>query len=494
MLTWREKPYIYQINTWVWLSSLSERYSSPIQLHTVPDEVLDDLAAHHIDAVWLMGIWQRSEEGRLNALKYKHEYRGALPDITDDDVIGSAYAVGDYRVDDRLGGRDGLAVLRAKLRARGLRLLLDFVPNHVATDHPWVLGHPEYLIQGTREDLRDRPDDFFNKRRGRQRMFYFAHGRDPHFPGWSDTAQLNIFSAEMRKAQRDLLLDIADQCDGVRCDMAMLMLDDIFARTWHGYINGRLERPYWQELIGAVKASYPDFVFIAEVYWGREGELLNQGFDYVYDKVLYDRIMEKDVQKLRQHLLAPVAYQRRTLRFIENHDEPRAQASLGARRSYAAATLIATLPGATLFHDGQFDGRRIKLPVQIRRQPHETHDSKLRHFYKMLLAETRDPIYGGDWTLFDIGASGDITHYNLLTYGWYRRDRHDRLIVINLTEHRSRGWVHLRRWGWLAGKRWRLYDVIDGAVYDRAGDEMVERGLYVDLDPYEAHILRFEAL
>jgi len=493
MLTWRTKPTLYQINTWVWLNTLSRRYETPIQLHHVPDSVLDELAAYGFDAIWLMGIWQRNEEGRHSALQYKHEYRGALPDLIDDDVIGSAYAIGDYRVDDRLGGREGLAVLRARLRARGMRLILDFVPNHVATDHAWLRAQPDCIVQGTRDDLKKRPTDFFAKRYGR-RQAVFAHGRDPHYPGWSDTAQLNVFHPALRTAHRELLLDIAEQCDGVRCDMAMLLLDDVFARTWQGYVGSQLERPYWIELIGGVKNAYPDFRFIAEVYWGREGEMLQQGFDYVYDKMLYDRIMERDVQKLRQHLLAPLIYQRRTLRFIENHDEQRAYSTLGEQRSVPAAVLINTLPGGVLLHDGQFVGRKIKLPVQISRQPDEPSDEKLAAFYKRLLSETHDPIYSGDWTLFDIASNGDVAHFNLLAYGWYRQGHSDRLIVINLTEHRSKGWVHLRRWNWLAGRRWRLHDTLDGAQYDRSGDELTERGLFIDLEPYEAHILKFEVV
>jgi hypothetical protein len=493
MLTWQTKPTIYQINTWVWLHTLSQRCGTAVGLHNVPDEVLDDLAAYGFDAIWLMGVWQRSAAARLNALKYKHEYRGALPDLTDDDVIGSAYAISDYRVDDRLGGRDGLAVLRARLRARGLRLILDFVPNHMAIDHEWVQSRPELLIQGTKDDLKKRPNDFFAVGSAR-RQLVLAHGRDPHFPGWSDTVQVNAFHPELRAAHRAILMDIAEQCDGVRCDMAMLLLDDVFARTWEGCVEKQTDRPYWVEMIDALKNAHPDFIFIAEVYWGREGEMLQQGFDFVYDKTLYDRIVDRDIQKIRQHLLAPLAYQRRTLRFIENHDEQRAYAVLGAERSFPAAVLITTLPGGLLLHDGQLTGRRVKLPVQIARQPDEPEDAELHRLYRQLLQERRNPIYSGNWTLFEIAPAADNGHYNLLAYGWYLNERHDRLIVVNLTEYRSRGLVNLRRWNWLAGKHWRLHDMLDGAAYDRSGTEMVERGLYIDLEPYEAHIFRFEVV
>src|SRR5690606_26444562 len=124
------------------------------------------------------GVWQRSAYGRENALKYKHEYVHALPDLTDDDIIGSAYAIAAYEVDERIGGRDELASLRARLASRGLRLMLDFVPNHVAIDHHWTNEQPSFLVRGKVKDARSRPSDFFRHERARRRTVIFAHGRD----------------------------------------------------------------------------------------------------------------------------------------------------------------------------------------------------------------------------------------------------------------------------------------------------------------------------
>ena len=59
-----------------------------------------------------------------------------------------------------------------------------------------------------------------------------AHGRDPYFPGWPDTLQVNHRHAGFREAMLRTLESIAQQCDGVRCDMAMLVLPDVIARTW----------------------------------------------------------------------------------------------------------------------------------------------------------------------------------------------------------------------------------------------------------------------
>jgi hypothetical protein len=232
MRSFPDKLFVYEINTWVWLSELGEKYGHKITLENVPDEALDAIAMPGLDVIWLMGVWQRSPFGRENALKYRHEYQGALPDLSDDVVIGSAYAIGRYEVDERIGGRDGLATFRKKLKDRGLRLMLDYVPNHVACDHPWVKEHPDFIVMGKPEDVKKRPSDFYAITDNDGNQVVLAHGRDPLFPGWSDTAQLNAFNPELRKAVVELLRDIATQCDGVRCDMAMLLFSDIFAGTW----------------------------------------------------------------------------------------------------------------------------------------------------------------------------------------------------------------------------------------------------------------------
>jgi hypothetical protein len=495
MRSFPDKLFIYEINTWVWLSDLSNHYGRKITLDSVPDEVLDALTMPGVDVIWLMGVWKRSPFGRDNALRYKHEYQPALPDLTDDDIIGSAYAIGDYQVDERIGGRSGLAHFRQQLRQRGLRLMLDYVPNHVACDHPWVKEHPDFIVMGKPEDVKNRPSDFYAVKDSSGKEVVLAHGRDPLFPGWSDTAQLNAFNPGLRKAVAETLRDIASQCDGVRCDMAMLLFNDIFAGTWQGYVGPRPQTEYWSEIIPQVRKQYPNFLFVAEVYWGKEYEILQQGFDFAYDKVLYDRVLENDVQKLRQHLVASIDYQKQMMRFLENHDEPRAYDKLGHDRSFPAATLICTLPGGCLLHEGQFTGRIIKLPVQIARAPEEEQHLDLQEYYFKLLKETRDPIYqNGYFFLFEVGPTSEhnVTHFNMLAYGWREPDKDYRLIVVNMTEFRSQGRISLYPWDWIEGKTWRLFDVTDGAEYTRHGGEMTHEGLYIDLEAYESHVFRFE--
>lgn len=496
---WPTKPVIYQINTWVWLATLSQKYKRKITLKNVPDKELDHLAAYGVDAVWLMGVWARSPVGREMAKQYIHEYRPALPDITPDDIVGSPYAIYDYEVDDHLGGRKQLAHLRGRLRIRGLLLILDFVPNHVALDHHWVQDHPHYLMQGTARDLKRRPSDFYAAKDAWGRTVVVAHGRDPYFPGWADTAQVNAFNPLLRQAMCDTVRDIASQCDGVRCDMAMLLNTEIFKQTWTGFYDEEAvpETEFWTEIIPPVKADYPDFKFIAEVYWNMESDLQQLGFDFTYDKMLYDRITGHTPADVRAHLLGDIEFQKRLVRFIENHDEPRAYTALGPDKSRPAITLAATLPGALLLHDGQFTGRRAKLPVQIGRQPEEPVDEALETFYKLLLRELRADIYQtGQWIMFGLfpAWSHNDTYDNIIAHGW-RSGGDFRLIVVNLTGIPSQGLVNLAPWrDDLAGCKWQLDDVLNGTNYMREGDRMLHPGLYIDLPPYQLHIFSFECL
>ena len=491
-LTWPKNPIIYEINTWVWLQELSRRYQHPIKLATVPAEEWDAIAAVGLDALWLMGVWERSPAGIQIARQYEDlhgEYQRLLPNYSPDDLVGSPYSVHRYVVDDHLGGPEGLAAARQALAERNMLLMLDFVPNHVALDHPWVHLHPEYLIQGSNVDLAERPDEFFQAD-GK----IFAYGRDPYFPPWTDTAQLNAFSPSLRQAAIDTLGEILGQCDGVRCDMAMLFLNHVFEQTW-GYRAGK--RPaaeFWWQVIKAVRGRSHRVLFMAEVYWNMERELQQQGFDYCYDKRLYDCLVHETAETTRQHLLADLTFQEKLVRFIENHDEPRAAAIFDPQRLPAAAVTIATLPGAKLFHQGQFEGRQIKLPVQLGRRPSEQIVLDLQTFYGKLLRAINPSVFrDGEWRPGGLAGWPDNASYtNLLAWCWRQGDQR-RLIVVNLSNQSAQG--HIRPpWGDLAGRAWRLTDVFSRDIYERAGDEMCDPGLYVALEAWGFHFLRFEKI
>src|SRR6478736_6911731 len=398
MTYWSPRPTIYEINACVWLHELSMQAQRPVNLGNVPTQIWDGLGSYGCDAVWLMGVWKRSPAGIAVSMRNDalvNEFRRLLPDFTAQDNVGSAYCVKDYRVDARLGGPKGLAQARSELAARGMRLILDFVPNHVAPDHSWATEHPEYFIQGSAPELTERPGEFL-----RIGDHVLACGRDPYFPPWQDVLQLNAFSPDLRKATIATVLSIADQCDGMRCDMAMLLLNQVFERTWGQRAGAMPQTEYWRDLIGVVKQRYPDVLFMAEAYWDLEWELQQQGFDLCYDKKLYDRLQHGNAESIRLHLCADLAYQQKLVRFIENHDEPRAAASFFRAKQHAVALTTATLPGARLFHEGQFEGRKVRPPVFLGRRPQETSNQELQSFYAALLQAIDNALFrDGQWTL-----------------------------------------------------------------------------------------------
>ena len=488
MPKWPNYPSIYEINTWVWLSELSLKAGKHIDLSSVPSTEWDAIAKFGSDAVWLMGVWERSPAGIEISNKNKgllDDFRRTLPDFKPQDNVGSPYCVKNYVVDAHLGGPKGLAAARQELAKRGMKLLLDFVPNHVAPDHPWATEHPEYLIRGTLEDAMNNPESFIEVKGN-----VFACGRDPFFPAWPDVLQVNAFEPEFRKASVETVSSIAAQCDGIRCDMAMLMLNKIFERTWGSRAGQCPATEYWVDLITAIKKASPEFLFMAEAYWDLEWELQQQGFNFCYDKKLYDRLEHSGAEDIRLHLCAEISYQQKLVRFIENHDEPRAAATFSAEKERIAAITIATLPGARLFHEGQFEGRKKKLPVFMGRRPQETADPALLSFYATLLKNIDSPVFReGEWMLCErTGWPDNQSFQNLVAWTW-RKGEERILVVINFSGSNVQARVPVP-WQDLRGTTWRLSDAFSGVTYVRQGDEMSGPGLYVEMGPWNWNFFR----
>lgn len=489
MPSWPKNPIIYEINTWLWLDFLCQKYETPITLANIPWAEWDEIRQNGFDAVWLMGVWQRSAESALISNLNQNlvtTFRKALPDFTPDDNIGSAYAVLDYVVDPRLGGNEALAIAREDMAKRGLLLMLDFVPNHVSRDHIWVKNRPEYFIQGKIEDLLGSGGEYFEANRR-----IIACGKDPYFPAWQDTAQLNAFNPDLRLAAARTLSNISSMCDGVRCDMAMLMLNHVFAQTWGERAGTAPAHEYWQEVIDAVHHDQPDFLFLAEAYWDLEWQMVQCGFDFCYDKRLYDCLSKDDPSQVSAHLSADPTYQQRMVRFIENHDEKRASVAFSTRKELLAAITMSTIPGAKLFHEGQMEGRRIHTPVFLRRRAEEAIYTDKYQFYQHIIRTASSALVrDGEWRNCPVtGWENHFNHTNLIAWSIHQ-DTSTVLVVINFSEERSQGLVHLPYVD-LAGSSWRLVDLFKGDVFVRKGDDMTGPGLFVDLVPWDFHFLWF---
>ncbi len=486
----RPHPHLYEINTWAWLEKLSARLGRTITLAEVPDSEWDSLARLGFDAVWLMGVWRRSERARQIELAKAAapggaaQYDRALPGWKPEDVIASPYAVAEYAPDPHVGTWESLDAVRAKLHARGMALFLDFVGNHTALDHRWTREHPEFYVNGTADDFQREPESFCRVETPR-RVFFLALGRDPYFPPWPDVAQLNHFSPQMRAAQMADLRTIAAHCDGVRCDMAMLHLSDIFERIWGKYLRGATapQQEFWERAHVAV----PELILLAEAYWGTESRLLDMGFSYVYDKGLYDAVRDRNMTDVHARLSASAAYQKRLARFLENHDEERCVSVFGRERRVSVASLMGTLPGMRFYHQGELEGASVRLPITLRIAADEPADPAATAFFAKLLRITKDVVFhGGEWNVLAVTAEGDDTAGNLAVYEW-RSEKAWKVIAVNLAGGASQGRVHFGNRAWPA-KEYAFYDELNDERYVRGAEELRGMGLFVRRDGSDAHL------
>ena len=351
----------------------------------MPEAEFDTWQHRGFTHIWLMGVWTTGPQSRAVALAVQdlqQEYRRALPDYEDTAVSGSPYSIADYRVPKALGGESGLKKFRKRLNERGMKLILDFVPNHVGLDHLWLKERPQLFVRGDANT----PGVFEQQTRAAVR--WIAHGKDPYFPPWSDTAQLDYRNPETCAAMQETLLGIAERCDGVRCDMAMLILNDIFNRTWsHLPCSAKETSPeFWATAISETKHAHSGFLFLAEAYWDLEARLQSLGFDYTYDKKLYDAIIHRNAAAVQQHLPNTSAdYIRASAHFLENHDEPRIATLLSTPEHRAAALLVLALPGMRFLHEGEIVGARVKSPVQLSRRCAENPNPEIAQIYDTIL-------------------------------------------------------------------------------------------------------------
>lgn len=480
-------PSLYQINTRVWLTGLGQTLGRSVTLDDIPDVELDRLAKQGFDWVWLLSVWQTGPEAqrvsRTNP-DWQDDFQDTLADLCEEDIAGSGFAIIGYTVHANLGGDAALARLRQRLRQRGLKLMLDFVPNHMGLGHPWVEDHPDFLVEGTEQDLANAPQNYTRVQTPQGEQI-FAYGRDPYFGGWPDTLQLNYANPALQAAMMNELLRISEQCDGVRCDMAMLVLPEVFERTW-----GQRTPPFWPTAIQRVRERVSDFLFMAEVYWDMEWTLQQQGFDTAYDKRLYDRLREGHPRAVRDHFRGELDYQDKLARFLENHDEPRAAATFSLKMHQAAAVLTFLSPGLRFFHQGLLEARKKRISPHLVRAPQEPVDQELSQFYDRLLAILRKPVVrDGQWQLLEcsVGWDGNETNEGIIVFGWSGPQGDSLVVAVNYASHQSQCYVRLP-FADIAGKKWQLQDQLSSASFERNGDDLAGRGLYLDMAPWQVAV------
>lgn len=390
------KVRIYEINTRVHCSNFDQ----------IADAELAELSQLGFNAVWMMGVWRISEGART------------VSKITSNDFEGSPYAVPVYEINRELGGRSKFNRLVKRAHDTGLRVIVDFVSNHMAVDSPWISQPATSFIRSDTTARNQSTNEFFLGRSGEA----IAFGRDPYFSPWNDTAQLDYSNGALRTRMIEVLKRISQIADGVRCDMAMLVLRDCFRQLWYPLLpqtlfDEKMPGEFWDQAIGEIKKISPGFAFIAEAYWDREHQLRELGFDLCYEKKLYDALVGHDLGRVVERLQRDSDALRGSLYFIENHDEPRAASVFSKPDNLAALALILSIPGSSLIHEGQMEGKHERLPVQrIKPLTEEPPDLALRESYVRLLQITRDDVFEkGDFQLFDPGVYGAL--------GFIRKDR-----------------------------------------------------------------------
>ena len=332
-----------------------------------------------------------------------------------DDIIGSPYCVRRYVVDESFGGPQALAKARQELADRGVRLVLDYVPNHVAPDHPWTSEHPERFVRGGQNDLDADPASWISV--GGQVL---ARGRDPYFPAWPDVVQLDAFSPALRNATAETLADISDQCDGIRCDMAMLLTNDVFSRTWGGRTGPRRRRSFGPRSSASCANAIPRRCLSPRLTGTSNGNCSSRVSISATTSGSTTGSWPPSPAPYEAIYGADIGYQSRLLRFLENHDEPRVAERMPPEAERAAAIAIATLPGATMWHEGQFEGRRVRPPVFLARRPDEPSDQSLASWYRSLVeAIGASGMREGEWRQLDVtGWPDNQSCANLLAWSW----------------------------------------------------------------------------
>ena len=482
----RTNPHILEVNAQIWLNKIQRHLGRKITLAQIPESYLFEIKSSGFDAIWLMGIWEESLTSRhiaRNDEPINNYLKKIVPDYKKEDIFGSPYSICSYKINEKFGTKEDLLAFKAKLNENGLALILDFVGNHFSVDHPLTWQEPDLFITSKTE-----PSDkelFYQNKNG----VWLAHGKDPYFAPWTDSAQLNLFNPKTRQVLLDYLLEVCPLCDGLRCDMVMLMLNKVHKDIWGNYLDFEIpNEEFWPAAIRKVKEKFPSFTFIAEVYWGLESEVQDLGFDFTYDKILYDRLLFSNPTQIADHLRAEHLYQKKTLRFIANHDEEAPITAFGSmQRSFAAAAVAYTLSGARLLTSSQIFGDKHRLPIQYlpERLPSDT--SSVDFYTKFLSIINHPCFHGGQWSLKEAKSydGKDLSYQNILTWVWTQNTT-CKIVVINYSGQNSKFKIFIDK----LPKKENVHlkdEFLDNSL-DIPYKDLKEQGLTLEFAPYEFKI------
>jgi len=487
-----DNPKLYEINTRVWI----KQFGKNIKLSEIPNDYFKNLRQLGFSYIWLMGVWKTPAENIKYALSPEliKRYKKCFPDWKPEDVIGSPYAIDSYQLNPLLGTFEDLIQLKEKVNQLGLKVILDFIPNHFGAHSSVVNNSTQLFLKGDEQLLKDDFSTYF--RLETNENIILAHGRDPFFLAWSDTAQLNYFSAETRTFMTEQLLQLTNYCDGLRCDMAMLSMNNVFQNTWSGPITKfNLEKPqteFWTDAIKKVKKVKPNFILIAEVYWDLESELIDLGFDYAYYKHFLDMLINDDIPGIKHNLNSDLNYLKKLVFFLENHDEERAVKSLGIKKSIASSVIFLTLPGMKLLYNGQLDGKRIRCPVQIGKPSDDKGLKNLKDFYLKILPVINNETYQkGTFNLIqpNVYNKKDESYNNILVWYWQYYNV-IRITIVNYSPKHAKGKIKFSVNN--LPSIVELKDLLTKANLKITSKKLSDEGFVVNLKGYQSRIIEIK--
>ena len=485
---WMPNTVLIAKSTYVWLDQLSKRYKRHIhRLDHIPDEELSTLASRGFNALWLIGVWERSRASQT----IKRLCGNA-------DAVASAYSLYDYTIAADLGGEEAYRNLRDRASAKGIRLASDMVPNHMGIDSSWVVNHPEwflsrhdspypsYRFEGPDLSNDDRVEikieDHYYEQSDAAVVFrrrdkwtgdtqYVYHGNDGTSFPWNDTAQLNYLSAQVREQVIQTILQVARSFPIIRFDAAMTLAKRHIQRLWFptpgsgGAIPSRAEcsmttaqfdaaipHEFWREVVDRVAVEVPGTLLLAEAFWLMEGYFVRTlGMHRVYNSAFMVMLRDEDNANYRSVLKNTMEFDpgimKRYVNFMSNPDERTAIDQFGnGDKFFGVASMMATLPGLPMFGHGQVEGFTEKYGMEYYRPKYdETPTDWLveRHQREIapLLHRRRIFAESDNFLLYDFWRPDGTVDENVFAYSNRSGDQRA-LILFNNSYSSTSGTIH----------------------------------------------------
>lgn len=546
---WMPKVVMIAKNIYVWLDQLSKKYNRTItKLHDVPEEELEILRDRGFNALWLIGVWDRSQ-----ASKTIKRWCG------NPEAEASAYSIYDYVISPDLGGYDSFINLKERAWKRGIRMASDMVPNHMGIVSKWTIDHPDWFISlpyppfpsynYSGDNLSGNPDlgiyleDKYFTRSDAAVTFkhvefhsgitrYLYHGNDgTHLP-WNDTAQLNYLLPQVREAVIQKIVEISKMFSIIRFDAAMVLTRKHYQRLWFpepgsgGAIPSRAEHgiskedffkampnEFWREVVERINQENPDTLLLAEAFWLLEGFFVRTlGMHRVYNSAFMNMLRDEDNAKYRTVMKNTLEFDpkilKRFVNFMNNPDEETAIKQFGTGDKYfGICTMLVTMPGLPMFGHGQIEGFEEKYGMEYRRAYREEEiDWGLVHYHentifplmkkRYLFAEVKNFVLYDFW-------EGNHVNEDVFAYS-NRMNQEKALIIYHNKYSETKGYIKssvsfkeideeeeliqitLAEAFSLPQDNYCFFrDKLTGLEYIRRNKDLHEKGLYIELSAYK---------